>query len=752
MQVSFSKQRVLDLLSNSLSSLIDLILLAIGIYLIWWFYMGRSFSDLYSGNDTFAILADLKTMENLGYSSNQYLYDPKRMGGLPVITAIGLVPLYQLATIIFDNIVYASNFIMITVQALIGFIGKNFYHKINRENIVSRRILLVVALIISFSPVFGWRISYGHFLVLIGSLTLVSTLNIFLSFYYKKIDLIEIICTFFIYICSLQSLGAYQTTYYSVLLILFFFPLALKYYRLDKSAFKNASLYTLFLILASFVYSLDILYLIFSTMDEMARVDQKNIIYSYLTQSYKDWISSISGDPYLINFRKDSFHKHETHYPFGMILPFLYLWLRRKPCKILSVCLAFALTFSIILADNIVPFSSLIIGIVPLVDKFRVPARIVIPLFMVLLPICLAAIPLNKSHLKYKWHTYVFYFLIFVSILILPIFVVEIVFVVLFLLMITFKDKKFSLSNTYCQHFIMFFSLMLSIICFDEIKHTRSIQEEGLPKKLNSEIINLVRNSPLKRVALKRHPFPSLYLSASLFYDLNTIDAWTVPAGNIFKLYEAMNPKYNPSGHGLIIGKNFNSLYDLFNISLIIRDNGNSNVEVEVRENINKPEIWSSEKLVMFKGINEIADYINSPGFTREKITPIEDYDGAMDINEIGKCDVINFDYLKLPKLLTVSIESKQPCHVNIPFNYSSFLMGTINGKEVVPLKSFGSITTFLFNSGNSNLELYAKKTTNQLIKLLQYITLAGCIFLLIFRLHNLLRGLDNNNASKANH
>lgn len=136
----------------------------------------------------------------------------------------------------------------------------------------------------------------------------------------------------------------------------------------------------------------------------------QSLTFSYTTQTSLDWLSSLFFEINTINTGRHPFLLHETNYPLGIYLLFFIMFFPWKKTFFMGIGIVFSLFFIVAFSSNVPIFSPLVLNIFPILNSFRVPARGVIPIVLILIPFSLACLEhfiyKNKNQLliiKYKF-------------------------------------------------------------------------------------------------------------------------------------------------------------------------------------------------------------------------------------------------------------------------------------------------------------------------------------------------------------
>ncbi|MBF0299304.1 MAG: hypothetical protein HQK51_11325 [Oligoflexia bacterium] len=374
-----------------------LIISSIVIVFTWIIFLGLNPNySIANGDAIRALIPEILEMASRGYNWEDNLFNLLRSGGhkvndisglilhISILNKLGLSPTNTInLTIFFYQLVFA--FLSIKLSLVLS---------TKEKNILSIWDLVGMTWLSAFAPIISWRIFNGHIHLLLGSFCLITTIVLICCYRNKSLTPITILLAFFVYSSVFQSAPYMQTTYYSFLLagiiIIFYFLLILLTRKKSKIQFfvkefiDIISIPALLVISALLINTPQFLNILLHSFSDQAHrlYNSSSIVYSYTTATCLDWLASIFWSQEIIKVQREFFLLHETNYPIGplIIFAFISLW---RICPRILILIPLLAIFIAIYTMNLGP-SQILIDHIPGLNMFRVPARIVIPLILLL--------------------------------------------------------------------------------------------------------------------------------------------------------------------------------------------------------------------------------------------------------------------------------------------------------------------------------------------------------------------------------
>jgi hypothetical protein len=315
-------------------------------------------------------------------SWTDHLYRFGVLGGSAMHDAGGTPPLLSLCALLHLPPTVAANLITVTLQALFGFFGGVLVEALvmswaKRELTWPERISAVW--LCAFVPALGWRFAYGHENLMLGLLPYAAITAVWWA---ARADTLSVTALFACVLAVAEGVSGLgpQTLVYSAVFGAPFFLASVPGTRWGRAqaAIGLAVIAGVLLVLpriaSMFHYQLG---------DDAGRGVDHAIVYSLGAQSWRAWLG---GMPWTLVTGG-----LETNYPIGPLVVLLVLaWPKAAPRR-LPIALGIAGLLAMALAANLRVISSVLLAI-PMLDAFRVPARAILPVLILLAPLALAAV------------------------------------------------------------------------------------------------------------------------------------------------------------------------------------------------------------------------------------------------------------------------------------------------------------------------------------------------------------------------
>lgn len=373
---------------------------------LWFLYIGTTFDQLIPSFDALAYLLDTAMLKEVNFNFKEYLYRYEIMGGTQIYDIYGIpsfLRLYQLVPFLDLHPITMFNGYIIYYQMLLGYFGAKsvvlfreyFYGEVTEEKLP--RILMGLAF--SFMPMLGLRILHGHVNVELISIPLFFVVVLGLQLgRFSLLDLLLVNLSLFTLSPPNGQLAVYVA----------FFPLIV-YAGLSCEIFRQGNRKQLMMGLFVLVTGAIGFFIIFfpelldrmnyiKGPDALRSLDTKNMVYSYTTHTLRDFLSSFFFMLEPFSTRDNPFLFHETNYPTGPIV-LLLCFLPWKKHKVFLGSFVLTVIFLFGLSMNIDPIQKIVLGINPLLNSFRVPARS-LNIFIIISFILVFTYVLHKSNFQ----------------------------------------------------------------------------------------------------------------------------------------------------------------------------------------------------------------------------------------------------------------------------------------------------------------------------------------------------------------
>jgi len=317
-------------------------------------------------------------------SWTDHLYRFGVLGGSAMHDAGGTPPLISLCALLHLPPTEAANLITISIQALFGFFGLVLVEALVHLWTSGARTLgwperICTIWACAFAPVLAWRIAYGHENLLIGLLPYAAMTALWWTARAGTLSITALAAGALAIAEGISGLGP-QTLVYSAVFGAPFLLASVPGTRWGRAqaaigvAVVAGVLLVLPRVASLFHYQLG---------DDAGRGVAHGLVYSLGTASWSTWFGGI---PWALTTGG-----LETNFPIGPLAMLLVLaWPTPAP-KRLPIALALGGLLAMAFATDLRPVSSVLTAL-PLLDSFRIPARAMLPVLLVLPPLALAAL------------------------------------------------------------------------------------------------------------------------------------------------------------------------------------------------------------------------------------------------------------------------------------------------------------------------------------------------------------------------
>jgi hypothetical protein len=368
--------------------------------LTWWLLLGWSWPLGLFGYDDLTLPGLLAVREMVaqreGWSA--LVYRAELMGGVKGANVNGRFPLYDLGGLLGLDPVLVSVVSAFIVQGLLAYLGGRAATDLAgawtggaRRPRVPERIALVW--LCAFMPALGWRFGVGHPALVIGLLPFAAALALVTAAAARTVTAVLVAAAAASVVLGLLHVGQQLIVYAA----LFGTPVLLGVW-LTLGAPKRRLVVPGLVLAGATLMALPGLWGLLvqaSSTDSPRLLGGAAVTYSLLTATARDWLTSLPWMrlPPVPGFR--SVFEHEVNYPVGPMLLLLALvpWRRARA---LGAGLGVALLGILVFSMDAAPLSRALLGAVPVLGVFRVPARAAL-IWLWLLPIVASAAVLYRD-------------------------------------------------------------------------------------------------------------------------------------------------------------------------------------------------------------------------------------------------------------------------------------------------------------------------------------------------------------------
>jgi len=713
--------------------------------LVWLVFLGWTPGFLISSGDGLTAIFPIYDAGNLSYRADI-------LGGVVVKDIYGTSWVFQLLKTFGFSTKSALNISTMFIQVLLGFIGTRtaidlycLFSSTSKAK-MSVWILAGLAILFSFVPMVGWRIITGHFNYLYGMLFFPVVVCLLVA---AKLRDISITCVVILVIALAHAFpsGGQQIIIYSAV---FGFPLLLGLYLTDWK--KTDAVLPVLVIFGAFFLVFPEFWglLMHATGPDSARsLSDKLAVYSYLTSTPRDWLSSLSLGYELISSERPIGLRHEVNYPLGPIVLLLFLTPWRAYWK-LGAGLGLGVFLAVCFSMKVAGVSDLLLTLVPPLNSFRVPSRAIIPLLW-MVPIIAAASLLTVGsvgkrleHGQISFKSIAGYLILAAVCYLAPAGIREFLLVGLAVFLIV-KGTKLSARSR--KGFVCGFVFILGLSSVAAIKErlpnytdpNRAVDElADILEKIRS--VPAGTESPLTRVVA----YPSIRhfnVNTPAALELSSLNGYWFPSERFLKLYSALeNVTYNPHTMVFNIGtsrKSFPILRNLYNICCEL-DFNRRDEPLEFLGSPTEP-AWFSAGLTPLPDFSELARVLRDQGYgLAGKLKSSALYvsnDPNIKIHQAdltkvtGDCSSSKVESIKTQnrgQVIDLKVTSAADCPLSIATNYVTHLKAySIReeriGKELPIFPVYGALTGVLVPKGTHEIRIRYEKEASNLLTLVRF-------------------------------
>ena len=377
----------------------------------WMLFFGWQPSELIAQGDYLDLgLIHNRELALVGGDWEKMLYWPGLGGGVKIHDVVGSLPINELLAYLQINLTTISNVLVMAVQLAFAYLcvtaSMALSLLLNENNLktpsdIASKIVsaptILLGLMFAFLPFLAWRLALGHEIIVIGLFVLLAFTVLFLGEINQNRSIVStLVCI--LSLCHVFQSASFQLALYSVIfggpILIGIASMPTGYSITDRAKWF---VFPVLVFLAALLLSAPKLYgmLLNALGDESSRASGLNVVYSYTTATWADWLSSLTWTAAFMPEERVVGLRHEINYPLGPIALALLLAPFSPRLLKLAMGLAVSLLMALILSVNITPWSTSMINVIPMLESFRVPARAILP-FIVMTSI------LGSSALLYR--------------------------------------------------------------------------------------------------------------------------------------------------------------------------------------------------------------------------------------------------------------------------------------------------------------------------------------------------------------
>jgi hypothetical protein len=373
--------------------------------LVWLFALGWNPTLLVGSHDEVAtyLAAITDLVEHAHGDFALFSYGIDVVGGAKLHDVLGTLPVFHVCAWLGLSAFQALNVAAFVTQVLYAFLASRLVRELafvfsGRDAWPSWPARIAILLLASFSPLMGWRVTTGHFAEVLGALFAVSVLTLMLSTRRGAPTFTLSLTTLALQLNALQTTGqqvVYGPVFLGVLLVA-----VLVYVRRPRALVLPA-----LLTVTSVLLSLPKL----AGMIDHARgtdasrgLTGASVIYSYITSTARDWLSSLPWESELISSHRELGFWHEVNFCFGppLLLAAFLPW-RKRPLIAIGFGVAFVLP--LLFSVDAPGVAAALTTVVPPLRSFRVPARAMLAFSLMLPALAATAVLLAPPDDSTRW-------------------------------------------------------------------------------------------------------------------------------------------------------------------------------------------------------------------------------------------------------------------------------------------------------------------------------------------------------------
>ena len=382
----------LKFLFSSLKNNQDLLIffqIIIAIPLTWFFLLGWQPDHLIWGQDALMWVPRLQQILDDGSGWKDLLYRPDSLGGITISSIVGITFYNEALAFLGFDAVDVLNFTLFLIQTLFAFFSLSLIRFLRSTSSsppppMSVFENLLAIWVTAFAPYIAWRVTAGHFNILIGMLAFVVAASTLVQFRLKQISFVWLLLFILATVFFIPSDGHQMKLYSLVFGIPLFAALIFNQSTQPQRSSNNS-----FLILTTLaITTLGCLAVVapqffnlyqFTKGPEVVRsTNQGSIIFSYITSTWTDWATSMALSIQSLPSDRAPGFFHEVNFPLGPFLLMGFLLLLARRAWGIMAGLILSAVIALLLSVNFEPVVHGITLLIPPMDSFRVPSRAIL--------------------------------------------------------------------------------------------------------------------------------------------------------------------------------------------------------------------------------------------------------------------------------------------------------------------------------------------------------------------------------------
>lgn len=720
-----------------------LLISAVLVPLIWLLALGWSTDFMIGAYDNVqSVVIVFYKMIQAGGDWESFIHDYGQMGGIPLHTFIGTPFFLILFSKLGLSAPIAVSLCYIFAQILLGYIGvrgtydfsRFVFGEDQREKFLKFSPFII--LFFAFIPVLGWRLLYGHYILLHSALFVISLFSFLLTLKNKDFSIFQFL------VVTYLGLSAVPVTNQQILVysLIFGLPLFLVvlFHKKEENNWKDFLPLIVLLggvLLWSLPHLSEIIRFVFST-DAARSIDGEPQAFSYLILEFQDLLRSLFTSKELAP-KRDFYELHEMNYPMGAMLLALGLFPFKEKGKFalkLGLSLFLPLIILILFSLNIELFVSGFYTVLPILKSFRIPPRVLMVFIPVISIIALSCLIYRIEEIEWKK------LLVFCLAGLIPFLFVH----SLYLETVTWISLLISVLLFYLskkQERVYLLILSIVLLAFNNL----SSFKERIPEYVNVadsfEKTDKVRGllsanlpqltGPLERMGFGMNDV-AFRESTGMAVGIPSVDGYWRTGSRFLKLYFALRgaPYVSSALRISLTDKHpsFKGLATLYNITHL----GNFNEKgVSMIRNANTlGKIWFPLQTRTVSGYSELAGTINSSGVSALRQNLLLNGEEKIDTPKVNlncaasKIEKIHHD--KDQALLSISLNSANECSMILSTSYYSNLKAVSYGngveKNLKTFPAYGPLLGVEIPKGQQTIVIQPKQNSKGLLKFFSWL------------------------------
>ncbi|MCM2322338.1 MAG: hypothetical protein NDJ90_03655 [Oligoflexia bacterium] len=368
------------------------VLAALEIVLIWLLVFGWRTSQSFGSGD--ATSFELLLARELGLSGGDpalFRYRPGLLGGTPLLPVMGMPWPHRLGAWLGLSPLSCLNATALLCQSLAAFFGIELLLSLQKKwgalrFRLSPPLFISCVALFGFAPLFGWRMAYGHWQLVLGSLLLASLLAVAMAQLAGRLSATLLLLSALNAMCVAASPLQQQPVYIA------YFGIPLVLALIGEAGALRALATAVLPLLAGYALSAPTFLAILSHVrspEFFRTTTDAALVYSFGALDASDLASSLTWGTAFLPPDRSRVELVETNLALGPLLLLLLLLPWRRAGKLvagLSLGIAGAILFSV----HTPGISDFLIEHLPLLKAFRNPGRALLPLHFTLIVVAVS--------------------------------------------------------------------------------------------------------------------------------------------------------------------------------------------------------------------------------------------------------------------------------------------------------------------------------------------------------------------------